>query len=261
MKSMHLLLIALSFTSFLALNANAVGFLEFRDDEFKAESVKEKKWLFNIGMEYLQYPTTLPEFKGEHESIKDGENYNVYGLSLGFGREFSLFGNFSTSLKLGGFYAKTMGESVGKASEELDLDLSNVRSDHLVYGGEASASLNYLVENSVLNFQPFFEFGAGTGIANIEKEYVFEGIQGDRSDAENYDISVDENFNYTRASLGVNFISLKGIVSYVKVTQMFMGLSKRKTKGNDGSSNIDEEDEAPDSKNLLAASIGFGYLF
>ena len=257
MKSAAMLIIAS-----LSLPAFGAGFLEFRDEGFKSESIKEKKWQITMGADYLNYQASLPAYSGKHEKIDSDENSNIYGVSIGFGREFRVAGDFSITPKLGGFYTKTLQRNVGKASKDIDLDLSSVRDDHMVYGGEVSASLNYLFENSILNLQPFFEAGVGTGIANIQKEYIFDGIQSDRSDAEDYDVSVDENFNYTRASLGVNFISTQGVLSYVKVTQMVLDVTKRKTKGSiNGADQSKNESDLNERKDFLAASIGFGYLF
>lgn len=249
------------FLGLFSAGASAAGFLEFRDEDFDAKTLKNKRWQMTFGLEYMQYPTSLPGFEGEHETIEEDENYNVFGINLGFGREFRLGGDFSTTMKGGGFYTKTLQESVGKASKDIDLDLSSVRSDHMVYGGEVSASVNYLYENSVLNFQPFVEFGVGSGVGAIEKEYTFDGIQPTQSDAEDYDIKIEESFDYTKMSLGVNFISREGILSFFKLTQMTLAVSERETVGTDGEGPVDEKESNPGNKTLVAASVGFGYKF
>ncbi len=253
---------ALALMAFIiGAQANAAEFLEFRDENFDPRSVEDKNWQFNFGVEYLRYPTVLPAFQGTHEKIEKEEKYDVYGVGLAFGREFDLFGGLSTVWKLGGFYSKTLETTRGKAAQGEDLELANVRTNHMVYGGEATASLNYLFDNKVIDVQPFVEFGLGTGIANIEKEYVFEGIQPDRSDAEDYDIRTEENFNYAKTSIGINFIGLEGVAFYIKATNMILNISKRKITGFDGSKKRDDSSQPDETKSLLSASLGVGYLF
>lgn len=248
--------------SLFTFSASAAGFLDFRDESFRKEDLKEKKWIFNMGVDYMQYPTSLPAYDGTHANIKNEENYNIFGVNLGVGREFALGAGISTTLKTGGFYNKSFERNVGKASEDIDMDLANIRTDHMVYGGEASASLNYLVENKVLNFQPFLEFGLGAGVADVEKEYTFEGIEADRSDAEKYNVSAQEGFNYTKTSLGVNFISQQGVVSYIKATRMLMDVNQREIAGAiNGEAQDSKEENLDENKEILSGSVGFGFLF
>ncbi|MCO4753748.1 MAG: hypothetical protein KC478_04665 [Bacteriovoracaceae bacterium] len=252
-------LIGLSFL--MSFGANA-SFLEIRSDEFEPKNLKDKKWRLDLGLDYMQYPTTLPEYNGTHANVKSEENSDVFGIGLNIGREFSIGAGVSTTLKIGGFYNKTLDKSVGKASKDIDMDLANVRTDHMVYGTEASVSLNYLVENSILNFQPFIEFGMGTGNAEIEKQYSFEGIESDRSDAENYNAQVQEGFDYGKASVGVNFISQKGIISYIKATKLSMNVKEREVAGVADSTSLDKkEKDLNEAKDVMSASLGLGFLF
>lgn len=238
-----------------------MDFLDFRTEDYKRSDLEEKKWRLSLGAEYLQYPTVLPAYDGVHEDIKSEEKYDIYGANLGLGREFSLGGSFSTELKAGVFFAAANDTTVGTAGTEPDVDLSRTRDSHQVYGAEALFSLNYLVENEVLNFQPFVEFGAGRGLANIEKEYVFEGIQSDDSDAENYFARVEETFDYAKTSIGVNFVGWEGVLSYIKLTQTALRVAQRDTTSEINSSESESEDDSPGSESFFSASLGFAYMF
>jgi hypothetical protein len=263
---------ALALTSTLLLSASVMAagptkksFLEFGDEGYETN---QSKWSLNVGVDYMQYPTSLPSFKGVHQTVKDDTQMDTYGLNLNFGREMQIGGGLSTTLRIGGFYHNTFNTDVGKASKDIDIDLANTKTNHLVYGGEVGLSLNYMIETSVVNIQPFIEGAVGTGQAQVTKEYLFKGLTVADSDDEYYDMKSNENFAFNKIGLGVNFISSYGFTSFVKVSRTGLGISERKLKGktkqtdsstinniNSNEKNLQEEFE------VLAASVGIGFLF
>ncbi|MBC75584.1 MAG: hypothetical protein CME64_06170 [Halobacteriovoraceae bacterium] len=248
-------------TILFSLSASA-SFLEYRDESFRPEDLKNKKWLFNLGVGYIDYPTSLPEFKGAHTTVPEEEKVGVYGADLGVGREFSLIGALSTSIRIGAFYNKGNENNNGKASEDVDVDLANVRTDHLIYGAQASASLNYLFETKYFNIQPFLEFGMGQGKTEIEKEYTFDGVQPDNSDAESYLAEMEEDFDFVKTSVGVNFISRTGIISFIKATKMSASYNEREVAGEVNGSSLDSvQDEFDEATDIYSGTIGMGFFF
>ena len=249
-------------------SASAAEFMEFGSKDFKKNKLNESKWIFDTGINFVEYPTSLPSFSGTHESIKEDSAAQIYGISLGFGRELQIGSGFSSTIKLGGFYSKTLEKNVGQAAEDVDIDLAEKYNVNMVYGIDATASINYLFENKVLSIQPFVEFGAGTGASEIEKKYSFRGVTGSTTSSapELYDVSVDEAFTYSKASVGLNFISSTGIVSYVKATRLGLAVNSRKTKGSiqtQGNEKVSAENaaNAEDNLEVMSASLGLGFLF
>jgi hypothetical protein len=249
-------------------SASAAEFMEFGSKDFKKNKLNDSKWIFDTGLNFVEYPTSLPTYSGTHESVKENSKAQIFGISLGFGREFNIGSGFSSTVKLGGFYSKTLEKSVGQAAEDVDLDLAEKYDVSMVYGMDATASINYLFENKVINIQPFVEFGAGSGASTMEKKYSFQGVDGSptASQPELYDVAVDEAFTYSKASVGLNFISSTGIVSYVKATRMGLSVNSRKTKGSiqtQGNSKVSAENSAnaKDSLEVMSATLGLGFLF
>lgn len=253
----------------LVTSASAAEFMEFGTKDFKSKKLRDSKWIFDTGANFVQYPTTLPEFTGTHESVKKDSQANIYGLTLGFGREFFLGAGVSTTVKLNGFYSKTLEKNVGQAAEDVDIDLAEKYDVNMVYGTDATISLNYLFENSIVNVQPFVEFGAGTGASRIEKKYSFRGVTGSAtaSNPELYDIAMEETFNYAKTSVGLNFISNSGIVSYIKATRLGLNVSSRETtgsiqtQGNAKTSADSKQTNLDESLEVVSASLGMGFLF
>lgn len=227
---------------------------------------KKKHWSFQLGIDHMEYPTVLPEYPGTFENIEDEKN-QIWGINLSFGRDIIWLGPFSTHLSVGGFYSKTFKKDVGDAAEDVDLELSNLRTDHMLYAGEARVALQYLFVTKYLNIRPFIEFGVGTGNASIEKEYINKGIA--TNDDEDYHVHVDEGFDYAKSSIGVQFLAQGGLISYLKVTNFGITKTSRKTKGSvkkAGQTTITDldspkEDNLSESEDLLQVSLGMGYLF
>lgn len=245
--------------------SDARNFMEFGNENFDNH---KSAWVFNLGVEYLKYPIVLPSFSGTHHKVKDESEVETGGGYFALGGNIYLGAGISTTLKVGGFLNNNTDREVGKAAEEVDIDLANTKSNYRVNGAEASLSLNYLIESSLINWQPFIEGAVGTGSSLIKEEYNFDGLTTATSDDELYKMESKEVFSYNKQSLGVNFISSYGIISYFKVTRTVFNISERELKGsfkktdaasattvNQKNKDLEEEYE------VMAASIGAGYLF
>lgn len=246
------------------------GFMMFGDKNFANEKTEKSKWLFKFGMEYMQYVTSLPEYDGKFESISKGDKADILGFGLGFGREFYLGKGISTTFLISGVYQKSLDKKIGKAAEDIDYDLSNVRDAQYIYNYEASLSLNYLMDYKLVDVQPFVDFGAGLGKAEIEKEYIKKKEAPADSDntTEDYDVRTKEDFLFTRIGLGVNFIHYKGFMSYMKVSSMMIQVTDRETTGNSnlsGTTTVVDyegtESNLDETEIITTAQIGMGYLF
>ena len=257
-----LLVTVLSFSTALANN-----FMEFGVDDYNAQ---KSKWKFDVGFNYLDYPTRLPVFDGQFYKNKELENYEIYGLNLGFGRDLYLGAGFSITGRLGSFYYATFDNQTGKASKEIDLELASNRREHNLYGADAQISLNYIIEGSVVDFQPFVFGGVGVGTANIQREYKFLGIGTDAAsqeqDRELYDVKLEDSFSYREAGLGINFISKRGITGHLKASKRTLALNERKVKGQikeEGQTtrNISINENTSSEFDVWSASVGMGFLF
>lgn len=246
------------------------GFMNFGNKDFSKEKAFASKWVFKVGADYSAYKTKLPEYKGMHDSIKEGEIESVIGLGLSFGRDFYLGGGLSTTLSLGLTYAKTLQREIGGA-DELDIEVASTRKSHLVGMGEIQASINYMFDNKLVDIQPFIETSFGVGKTELDYEYERAPIgdpAGDPSYAESYDVSSEEFYNVAKASIGMNIISFNGLVTYLKVTTAKLFIHERNVKG---SSNVfgttaikDESSKSNDLKeevSITQASLGLGYMF
>lgn len=245
------------------------GFLEFGSQNFTQEKAKTSKWSFKTGAEYIGYKTNLPEFRGVHDSIRGGEIADVLGLGISFGRDFYLGAGFNASIGIGGTYAKTLARELSNAASDLDVEIANTRKSHLILTGELQGSLGYTFDNKVIDIQPFIEGSIGLGRAELDYQYNREDIESDGTSDETYKVNSEEVFTLTKLSLGVNFISFKGLVTYVKVTTAMLTINERKVDGRSniaGTADIVDLD-TPKQKKLdevsfvTMASLGLGYLF
>ncbi len=262
-KKIFLSLILVSFNVFSSEN-----FMEFGDINFGRDFKEKSKWLLKSGAEYIKYPYVLPEFKGEHEEFGDDEFDELNGYGLGVGRDFYLGNGFSSLVSLNFYYSKTLDKTIGKAAEDIDFDYSNTRIAHEMYAAEASIALNYIYDFKVVDVQPFIEVGFGLGQNKIQIEYSTLGFTGEDNSSEDYDVTVTEEFALSRASIGVNFISYKGLMSYLKFTTMGVVKASRESVGESnlrGSSTVVKYDEnesnLSESEAISMVSIGIGRYF
>lgn len=262
--SLILVLLTLSFSSFAEDE-----FMNFGNKNFSETKALASKWVFKVGIDYTAYKTTLPEYKGRHDSIRNGELEEVLGLGLSYGREFYIGKGFSASLSLGISYAKSLQREIGGA-DELDIEVASTRKSHLISSGEIQGSINYMIDYSLVDIQPFLEISAGIGKTELDYEYNREPLEEATipNSSENYDVSSEEIYNLAKASIGMNIISFNGLVTYFKVTTVKLFIHERNIKG---SSNLfatpivvnynDKDDKVKDEISITMASIGLGYMF
>lgn len=258
------LIIFLFLTSSIAYSEE--GFLNFGNQNFANEKVFESKWVFKLGLDYSAYRTKLPEYKGMHDSIKEGEIEDVVGLGVGFGRDFYLGAGFSTTLGFGLTYAKTLQQEIGGA-DGLDVDVASTRKSHLITMGEVQGSINYMFDNKTVDIQPFIEASFGVGRTELDYEYKRAPIENAEG-AEFYNVSSEEFYNVAKASIGMNIISFNGLVTYIKVTAAKLFIHERNIKGNSNvAGTLDvknlnsNDDKLKEEVSITQASLGLGYMF
>lgn len=251
----------------IPFQANALMEMDFLNFDNIKIDYEKSHWFFKTGLEYIKYESTFPEFEGQHETIEENEQQDIFGYGLYFGREFYFGKGVSSSLTLGGFVSKTISKDIGKAARDIDFDMATVRRAHQIGQAEATLSLNYLIDNEVLDVQPFIEGGLGVGSATIEKQYQREPVEG-ASFAEDYDVKTEEQYTFSKISVGANVIASNGVSSYFKVSMMTTLISERETTGDSnayGTTTVVNQDKSEenltDTSNMLMASIGLGYLF
>lgn len=246
----------------------ADNFLEFGNVNFGRDFKDKSKWFVKTSMENIIYKSILPEFDGVHESIADEEEYNLIGYGFYVGRDLYLGKGLSASLQIGGVAISSLDRTLGQAAKDVDLEISSLRTSHKVYQYEAAFAVNYLFDYRVVDVQPFAEFAAGHGTTETEVEYTRLGLTSETNGDEDYDVTVEEKFNYTKLSLGINFISYKGLMSYIKVTSLIILPSERETSGETkrfGETTInkidDSEKDIDETLTVTAASFGIGGFF
>lgn len=255
------------FIAMIALSAISYSsdeFMEFGEKGYFDKNKKESKILFEMGANYIDYPTALPSFSGKHQSYNQDKKVYIWGTDLTWGYEQHLFGSLSTTLRFGGFYNKTFDETKGQAAKDIKIDKAFVQSKYEIYGAQASLSLNYLVDNSVLPFQPFVEFGLGKGFSVIDETYDFKGAGTDPK--EKYDVNVKEDFASAKVSVGINFISSKGLFSYFKASQASLLFNRRKINTDISVGGVDDARNGDSTESNKTASstsyaLGLGILF
>ena len=243
------------------------NFLSFGNDKFSKEKAKKSKWSFKVGAEYIGYKASFPAFSGINDSLRGDELQDVLGIGFSFGREFYLGHGFAFGLGLGITYAKTLSRNISNAAADLDVKIANTRRSDLITTGEIQGSISYLFDNKLVDIQPFLEGAIGFGAAKLDYEYNREDLENNGMD-ESYRANSDEVFTITKLSLGLNLISYKGLVSYIKVTTAMLLYSDQDIEGRfkpAGTTTITDLTPADDAEEktsfVTMASIGLGYLF
>ncbi|MGK0368117.1 MAG: hypothetical protein ACI9QD_001258, partial [Thermoproteota archaeon] len=217
----------------------------------------------------LQYSPKI-SFVSKKEDVNRAlqkENEVLPGINIGYAREMRIGKGFSWSFKLGGFYNKGWDEQVDIASADLDVAVKNLKKDMSVYGGETMVSLNYQFNAFGLTMQPFLQAGFGRALSktNVSYEYELSTL------IENYKDTIDEDINFAKFGLGLNFISNSGIYSYIALHQHNFEVINRKTDGtalsstnvsSPGSATATKTDNAvSEASKYYAFTLGFGYRF
>jgi len=241
------------------------GFMEFDSKAPEEFKVKRSKWLLDFGMKYINYEADLAAFQGEHVSVSDKESISTYNVNLGLGREFYIGAGLSLSIKASGYFGDNDFEKSGNAAEDIDFQVSSYREKFEMLGQEASASLNYVFENSVLHIQPFVEFAVGRAEATISKIYNDKGVTStpptsDDYAAQNYSYVATEKFTYSRFGVGINFLSNYNLNSYIKASQNSFKLDEREIEKLEASSAVSAPNESGINQ-FFSASMGLNYTF
>ena len=241
------------------------GFMEFDSKPSEEFKVKRSKWLLDFGMKYINYEADLAAFEGEHVSVSDKESISTYNVNLGFGREFYIAGGVSFSIKASGYFGDNDFEKSGNAAEDIDFQVSSYREKFELLGQEASASLNYIFENSIMHIQPFVEFAVGRAEATISKIYNDKGVTStpptsDDYAAQNYSYVATEKFTYSRFGVGINFLSNYNLNSYIKASQNSFKLDEREIEKLEASSAVSAPNESGINQ-FFSASMGLNYTF
>ena len=259
-----LFLCANTFSSFAIEN----DFLSFGNKDFVKEKSKKNKWSFKLGAEYIGYKASFPEFSGINDSFRSGDLQDVLGIGFSFGREFYLGRGFSAGLGLGLTYAKTLSRDIDNAAADLDIEIANTRRSDLITTGEIQGSISYLFDNKLVDVQPFLEGSIGLGFAKLDYEYNREDLENMNNMDESYRASSDEVFTLTKLSLGLNLISYKGLVTYIKVTTAMLLYNDQDIEGRfkpAGTTAVTDLTPADDNEKQTAfitmGSLGLGYLF
>ncbi|MBT4792230.1 MAG: hypothetical protein HON90_11715 [Halobacteriovoraceae bacterium] len=263
----RLVLFIFSFT-IMTFSYSEDNFLEFGNVDFGRNFKEKSKWTLKSGLSYIRYPSAFPDLEGVHESI-DGVEFNeLNGYSLSIGRDFYIGNSFSSELSIRGHYARTIDKVVGYATEEIKVEFAETRTAHQFSALEAVFALNYIFDYKVIDLQPFFEIGLGSGTSESEKQYSRVGLPTETEGSESYDASVSEKFSFSQISLGLNLISYKGLMSYIRFSSMQMVKTFRETTGTNkvkGAATIfdisSKESSLNESENVSVVSIGIGRYF
>ena len=260
------LFLTLSIFSYSTFGAD--NFLEFGNVNFGRDYKEKSKWHMRMGSEQLSYQAKLPPFSGKHREIKAQETDIVNGYGLSIGRDFYLGWGISTQFNIGGYYSNSVHKIIGKAAEDIDIDFAETRTNYQINAYESSLSFNYLFDYRVVDIQPFIEAGAGAGTSKLEKRYKRMGLPSETNGSENYLANIEESFAFSRVSLGVNFISYRGIMSYLKFSSVQMLKLSRETEGSSnafGTAAIvdvySKEDNLKESVTTTLISVGVGRYF
>lgn len=246
--------------------ASTSQFLDFGNSDYET---RKSNWIFNVEYSNFETPVIFPAYDGVHFDL-DGkqENFESSGLGLSWGGNIHLFSGLSTTLKLGGMLHKNLTETEGKAAKNIDINMANEVQNFQVGALEASMSLNYIYETSVINIQPFVEVAQGRGMGEYEQNYNFKASKLDSAKQdESYDMTLSQNFQYQRASIGINFINAIGISSYFKVSKSQVTTLDRKIEGSyktttSALQNVKEEQKNLNQKGeITSMSLGIGFLF
>lgn len=262
---LFIILGCISFTSAGWANEpqNEEDFLDFGTTNFDFE---KSYWLVDFAGQYIKSKSEnfLP-YNGTYKEMNNELDTENYGPSLSLGRNFYLGGGFSFSLKAAGFYNLRVAES--KANPKVDQDIASVKKKSEMSGYEGVVSINYRFKTSLAWLEPFIEFGVGRSLAKNTYKYNFDGIIGDGSDRELYDITVQEEMMTNRLGIGLNIISARGLASYLKFSALNTTVEEVGIKGEikEASGSLtavkSKESGLSQTNQALVVSLGMSYFF
>ena len=71
---------------------------------------------------------------------------------------------------------------------------------------------------------------------------------------------MEESFDFVKTSLGVNFISKTGIISFIKASRMSASYNEREIAGEADGNSLDSVEENKNS-DVYSGTIGMGFFF
>lgn len=267
MKILYVLcLISLVVKPAIAMDEN---FMEFGSKDFKNNEYKTSNWVFEFGYSHLPYELVLPEFDSKYDKVDEKENIQLSGASMAFGGQLYFGAGFSSSLKLGVSHFQSLETVTGKATEELDdEDLATYDLTQQVQTAEVTLGLEYLIDTKYLGVQPFVAFSLGKGRSSAKRDFEYDEDDTISADnPENYKVQAIEDFDYNKISLGVNFISNKGLTSYIVVSQMNINKTDREFTGRaqnqSGAVTVESTGDTAidETSSVIVGSVGLGYMF
>lgn len=261
-RSLLLLMLTLLSTNSYSMESH---FLDFGNQDYET---RQSNWIFTTELSQIELPVNNLAYDGVHFDVsgKD-ENLKSSGVGLGFGGELHLFYGLSSTIKIGGLIHKKIDSTVVKAAKDVDIDLASKSDSTSALALEASISLNYIFETTLINVQPFIEGAKGKGQASYEQNYTFKGTDlNSIADDELYDVTFDQEFEYTRVAAGINFINKIGMISYLKVSSSQYDLTNRKVSGSvkttsSSKQKVSDTFVATNIDELMTYSFGVGFLF
>lgn len=240
-------------------------FLEVGDSEFlETGKIANSRWHFDIILGGREFILDFPKFSGKHENLEEQRRV-IPGISLGVGREFVFGGQYNLVTSFIGHYNRQQEAEKGVASEEADdTNLSELDTNYSSFAGELRVAIGYTFITSWIPVQIYLESGYGLGNNLFKKNYNFEGIASDPAD--NYEITIEELFSYTRFGAGVKFISSKGLYSFISGSLINQNTSESKRKGsfteaNQASTSIGRVTSDVSRDGLWMFNLGMGVYF
>ena len=260
-KIIYCLLVVVSISSF----AKESNFLTGSMDDDKTFKPHREHWITSFGFEGMKYELPF-KFEGQKKNYDTPER-DLYGIHLGFGKEFKLPGAMLTTAKVEGYYLGTLFEKALSAKPNADIEVANSKRAGQFYGFEYSQGLSWLFdmktknpfldEMTYLTVEPFIEGAIGFGSAYNRQNWKWNSGPID----EFYRATVEDKFLTQRVGGGVNLISTDGYFFYLKASLNNVQITDRKTKS---STNVGDNDPPSTDKKIdpiVFYSIGGGLKF
>lgn len=257
-----LLLLFVVAIAILPLHSFAWDFFEF-GNETEVYNSGKSNFQFRIGANLMSYEPQY-NFDATKKDLMNRE-VNALGTEFDFGWEQKLFSGLSITPVIGAFFQRYTKDDVTKASPDLPEVVSTFDEKVEVMGGLAGGFLNYNFSSPLLGVtvQPFVAAFVGRGRSNMKMQYSYDLTPT----TENYNMTIKEDFNFTRIGLGVNFLSVtKPYYGFIAFYQMDIDPQTRSEFGtfkeSSGSTQaVDRERTDLKSYSSYIATVGMGYRF
>jgi hypothetical protein len=192
---------------------------------------------------------------------------NALGSEINLAREIKLSSTFSVAPMLGVFFNRYTKNDQTLASPDLAEVVMSHQESSNVFGAHLGANLAYRIDKSFLGvyLQPFISLSAGRGNASTKTNFNYDLTPTQ----EIYNVKITESFNYTRAGVGINFLSeFTAFYGQVAFYQMSFDPQNRKESGrvklaSDGAANDVNKELTSGlvSRTSSIVSVALGYRF